>query len=1061
MEKPLKSPKNSVLPITSDVFETSYKRLNKGQKEAVDAIEGAVMVIAGPGTGKTTILALRVANILLKTDTKPENILALTFTEAGVIQMKRKLQEIMGAVGARVHVHTFHSFAISVIERNEEMFGTIAGFSAASDEDQIKIIENILAELHLPILKPFGDPTRNIHAIKSIISDLKKEKISPQDLTNIVEQQEKDFLEIPDLYNTKGAYEGKMKDKYIKLQKKIEKNKELIEVYIKYQAALVSQKLYDFDDMLLYVIDAMQQENGLLFDLQETYQYILADEHQDANGSQNTILELLASFHDNPNLFIVGDEKQAIYRFQGASLNNFLYFHKKYPQAKLIMLTENYRSTQHILDVAHNLISQSVNEIVDVSDKHKKSKGKELTVNDILKLSRAELQAKSAHAAEEGKKLSVMSAEFTDQANEIEFIAQNILAKKTAGVPLAEIAVIYRNNKHAEEIAAALSRNGISYNISSRNNLLQDLFIQRMIALFKMFADPADAVIFNQGLLSGFTSVPILNIFSYIKVANEGRKKLSEVVFENESEFKEIFQDLVQAAAELPVHTWFARVSQTFQIPEQAIALKDGMLSVEKLSSFNEYIESYQIKNSKAKLIDFINHISFMVRHNIPIKQSIRFVEHKVQLMTAHGSKGLEYEYVYIAHLQEGIWSNLRDRSNFIIPGVEDDVSDEEKREDERRLLYVAMTRAKKELWILSSKNLLEGKESITSQFLDEIGLDNVQHIDVSDFETEQAKQPLKSLMQKGTLQQLFDLPYIQDLFLSRSISVTALNNYFTCPAQYFWRNLIRIPDEPNRSMRYGTATHETIERFLKDIKDKKYNAEYAKQQHNVIEKYFIESLDHLPVVQQDYDAIKMQGIKSIPLFAEFVLDKLCESLEISKNDLLLGKTTVDLSQYIYPEFSISQAHHDVNFDGKIYSIKLSGKLDAVLRHRHDPDLVSVFDYKTTKGKSRNEIEGKTKDSDGGYKRQLVFYKYLLDKQGMYNMRDASLLFTEPDEKGNYRMETFNISAEEISGLMDEINIFATEIMSGQFLDKGCNKKDCDHCKQLGALKNFRNFKRA
>lgn len=1039
MEKALKSSKTVVTPVSSEVFQTSYKRLNKGQKEAVDAIEGAVMVIAGPGTGKTTILALRIANILLKTDTKPENILALTFTEAGVIQMKRKLQEIMGAPGARVYVHTFHSFAVQVIERNEESFANIAGFKAASDEDQIRIIESILAEAHAPILKPFGDPERNIGSIKGIISDLKKEKISPEEFVKIVEKQEKDFLRIDDLYHDKGAYKGKMKEKYVKLQKKIEKNKELLEVFRLYQEALIKEKMYDFDDMLLYVIEGLQNDEGLLFDLQETYQYILADEHQDANGSQNAILEILASFHENPNLFIVGDEKQAIYRFQGASLNNFLYFHKKYPEAKLIILKDNYRSTQQILNAAHSLIVQT---------QHAEHA-------DILSLSRKELDAQSEHA-QNTHGPSVFTAEFEDQANEIEFVAKDILGKKENGTSLGEIAVIYRNNKHAEEIAAGLSRSGIPFVISSRNNMLQDVYIERLISVMKCCGNPADTFAFNQGMLSGFFPVPVLKLFSYIQLAGEERKKVSEVVFEQEQKFQSIFNDLVQSSLELPVHAWFARLSKTLLIPEQTLALQDGMLSIEKLSAFNEYIESYQIKNPTAKLGEFLAHIAFMIRHNMAIKQPLRFVNDKVQLMTAHGSKGLEFEYVYVMHVQEKIWSNTRDKTNFVIPGIEDEVTDEEKREDERRLLYVAMTRAKKELWLLSSKVLADGKESITSQFLDEIVPTHKQVVNVEEFEKELAKDPLRALKLQGDKKKLFDLEYIQDLFVSRAISVTALNNYFQCPAQYFWRNLIRIPDEPNRSMRYGTAAHEAIEKFLQDIRKGSYSDEYEKDQEKIIGNYFTNALEKLPVLQKDFDAIKEQGLKSIPNFSIFLRSKLCDAMEVSTIDQAVHSLKIDLEQYIFPEYSISQVHHDVVFEGKKYAYKLSGKLDALIRDVKNPDHVSVFDYKTTKGKSRNEIEGKTQSGDGNYKRQLVFYKYLLSKQEVYKMKDASLLFTEPDEKGNFRMETFEISDEEVSALTLEINTFVEEIMSGLFLEKGCNEKDCAYCKQLSSLTNFK-----
>ncbi len=346
------------MPTTLE-FENLYKKLNPEQKKAVDTIDGPVMVIAGPGTGKTQILTLRIANILQKTDVGPDSILALTFTESGTHTMRRRLAETIGSAAYKVNIFTFHGFCNEIIKAYPEEFPRIVGASSITDIDQIRIMEEVILSLKLERLKPYGDPLYYLRPVMSQIKDLKREDIDPLELEKIIIKQEEDFNTITDLYYDKGAYKGKMKGKYKDLEKNIEKSKDLLIVYRAYEEALKQSKVFDYEDMIMEVVRVLRKNQDLLLRLQEKYQYILADEHQDANQAQNHILELLSSFFDNPNLFIVGDEKQAIFRFQGASLENFLYFKKLYPRAALIRLERNYRSTQSILDAAHSLIQKN------------------------------------------------------------------------------------------------------------------------------------------------------------------------------------------------------------------------------------------------------------------------------------------------------------------------------------------------------------------------------------------------------------------------------------------------------------------------------------------------------------------------------------------------------------------------------------------------------------------------------------------------------------------------------------------------------------------------------
>ncbi|HEY4483833.1 MAG TPA: ATP-dependent helicase, partial [Candidatus Paceibacterota bacterium] len=434
------------------VFIKYYKQLNSEQKKAVDTIEGPVMVVAGPGTGKTQILTLRIANILRQTDVAPEQILALTFTKSGVYAMRKRLVEIIGSRGYKVNIHTFHSFCNDIIAKFPEEFSNIIGANPATRVDQIDILSAAILNEGGTVLKSFGDPLFYLKATLSEIERLKRENINPDDLFVLVQNQESEFLAIPDLCHDKGVHKGKMKGKYQTEKNKIDRNKQLVNVYREYENLLRQKKLYDFGDMIMEVIKRLKDNGDFLLQIQEEFQYILADEHQDANGAQNNLLELLSSFHDNPNLFIVGDEKQAIYQFQGASLDNFNYFKSLYPEAYIITLVANYRSVQKVLDSAHSVITKSAS---------------------LNNLNIQNLEAK----AYVDKEVATFLYHFSEEEYELRFVAEKVKNLIDAGQDPKEISVLYRNNKDAHKLTPFLDRLEIPYTVESDEDILTDIDI--------------------------------------------------------------------------------------------------------------------------------------------------------------------------------------------------------------------------------------------------------------------------------------------------------------------------------------------------------------------------------------------------------------------------------------------------------------------------------------------------------------------------------------------------------------------------------------------------------
>ncbi len=1001
--------------VEESTFLTLYNKLNTMQKAAVDTVEGPVMVIAGPGTGKTTILALRIANILKKTDTAPENILALTFTESGVISMRKKLTDIIGPTAYKVNVYTFHSFATDNIKRHGEYFPRIVSSEPATEEDQISIMEEVIVHGQYTLLRPFGDQLKHVRTVLSSISEMKREKVIPVELEKIIQKQEERLRTAPDLIHEKGAYKGKVKKEYRDLEKEIQKQRELLTAYKAYEEGLSFRKLYDFDDMLLDFIKALQEHDNLLLDLQETYQYILADEHQDANKAQNTILELLANFHDEPNLFIVGDEKQAIYRFQGASLENFLYFTRLYPNAKIIALTDNYRSTQTILDAATSLIDRNI--LPEKSD----------AIHAHL---RAKLQAESVHASND---VQVKVAGFSSESHERFFLAKTIREKLDGGTKPEEIAVIYRENNEALYIAAALESLDIPYAIQSEDNVLKNILIQDIISYLRALVNPYDNTILSKALLSRVNDMPTMDILKMLTQLETRRAPLIEHIQSTLPDVYKQIEKLTSLSREMNVTEWFGEFLSVTDLPKRITQSKSGLEDIELISLFFDQIKKFQSRNHEARLSDFVTHLDFMQRHNIRIKKNGTMTEGKVSLLTAHRSKGMEFEYVFISGVIEGRWSNKASRSFFHIPLFEDIETEFEKIDDERRLLYVALTRARKEVWILYGGSNNEGRLLLPSQFLHEISSDHLSQINTEAFETSLVEYP-ENKLPKASNKKILDLDYIRELFIKQGLSVTALNNYLRCPSDYFWQNLIRIPSLQNRNQMYGTAVHNTLDLFFRSIKQ---NEEIHE---DVLIRMYYDALEKLPLTQHDIAELRVRGEQSLSGFF-----KTNESAwkEAKKNGLL---------QLYISEMNVSGV--SVHLPKQNLNIPLKGKLDLVMPLEVGSKNVVVVDYKTKQPMTRNEIEGNTKNSDGAYKRQLVFYDLLLDKQQEFKMKFGELSFIEPDDQKRYKTERFEITDNERDLLEQDIIRVSEEIISGEFLTKMCQKKDCNSCKWLLSLKD-------
>ncbi|HEY0220702.1 MAG TPA: ATP-dependent DNA helicase, partial [Candidatus Paceibacterota bacterium] len=831
---------------------------------------------------------------------------------------------------------------------------------------------------------PWGEPLYYIKDIYKKIEELKREAVGVEEFTKIASLEEKSFKNRSDLYYEKGAYKGKMKGEHRDFERIILKNIELASIYAEYQKNLKERRLYDFSDMIVEVVNAMKKHSDLKLSLQENNQYILVDEHQDTNNAQNKILESILDFHQSPNIFIVGDEKQAIFRFQGASLQNFEYMKKLYPNSEIISLDTNYRSGQNILDAAHSLISSQ-----------------KLTSGD------------------KNKNSSIKVMDFSSRVFEINFIAEHIKELLSKKVPPKEIAVIYRSNREAFPISEALERLSVPYTIESDEDLLNEKFVKKILTVLEaIYNFGKDEFLIPLLHISEFEIEP-LKAYRLIHEAGKTRTPLYDLIRKSEEEsmskLNTNLSNWVKNSNSDHLSEFLERVLRESGLLASMISSRDAeaFLGIEKLLEEGKRISSLR---PGASLTDFMEFISVVKKRNLFIKRPKQNGKNAVRLMTAHRSKGLEFDHVFITNATENSFGEKKIRDSLkLLPKVYSLMDTKEIGDalaDERRLFYVSLTRAKSGVVISYSTTDESGKDILPSPFILEIREDRKENISGKSFEEEFKKNPEKIFAERkrtGVVE--LDKDFVRELFHDHPLSVTALNNYLSCPWKYFYRNLLRIPSAPEKHQIYGIAMHGAVEDLWRSGKDR-----------DLTKKFLLDSYE------------RRLGLIGILTDREFK-----EALQRGKEALSGWFTWANpkITNPVLSEFNVKAVELE-------RGVVLSGKLDRV-------EIISekkfiVTDYKTGKQKSRNFIEGKTKDSTGDMKRQIVFYKLILSLYDDVNMEKGIIEFLEPSESGKYGREEFEVNTEEVDELKTLIKKVSGEIVNLDFWNKTCGDKDCEYC---------------
>ena len=1030
-------------------FTERYQNLNKEQKEAVNAIEGPVMVIAGPGTGKTELLSMRVANILKQTDTPPESILCLTFTESGQMAMRRRLLEIIGSDAYKVPIHTFHSFGSEIISRNREFFYNSAQFEPADELKQYEIIHSIFSNLahNNPLAtKQNGDFTYLSDAQK-IISELKrnsaltgdelravlsstlqqldeaerilvpvfsdrisKKTIEPLQqalgrltelsgafsptygvtpIINIICNSLQEALEIT-TGTGKTTFITKWKDHWfefdenkqrvLKNRRRIHKLQSLAFIYDEYLRIMGEKGYFDYDDMVMQVVHAIEVNDGLRLNLQENYLYILIDEFQDTNLAQMRLINALAS---NPvdegtaNIMVVGDDDQAVYGFQGADVSNILQFSETYPLRKLIVLTENYRSEKEIIEASRQVIIQ----------------GTDRLERQIPKLNK---QLKSSRPGQ--GKVNIICTDTSDAERQAVVNAVGELISNK--VPPNQIAVLCRKHNDIESLLPFFSKAGLPVRYERQENVLELEPIKMLVLTAKII------VHLQRGQHNDAQElIPELLAHPAWQLSPETIWKLSLTAHRNHQNWLEVMATTpeliaahnwlvgcVVAASNLPLEQTIDHLMGSPEKPESPFY--SYFFSEEKQhddpENFLNYLSALRSLRNKlseyqpGEALNLSSFLDFIKLHN---QLKIGVASHRysltedipaIQLLTAHKSKGLEFEHVFVFNCTDSQWGfTAKSHSRNISYPENLPFEPAGNLIDERlRLLYVAMTRAKNSLTLSYSLANDSNKPSLPAGFLDNTDIETA---NVNPPTTEEQVELAKTAWYQPIISPISSLKQaLQPQLEAFRLSPTSLNTFLDVsrggPQDFLLNELLHFPTAKSAAAQYGTAVHATMQ---------------------IRHSHLLKTGDQKPLEDtlQDFEKAILNA-RLAPTEHNFYLQQGSEHLTTFLNSMVL---TANHNQIAELDFK----HQDIHSE----DARITGKIDLLEVDKQNRT-ITVTDYKTgrpfTKWKG-----GKTDYTEikaHKYKQQLIFYKILIDESALYrgySVTSGQLAFIEPTRAGD------------------------------------------------------------
>ena len=940
-------------------------KLNKSQKEAVEFENGELLVVAGAGAGKTNVITQRIKHLIEERNVNPNDILALTFTEKAAQEMLNRVDDVMPLGYTEPWVNTFHSFADKILREEGLEIGLDPGYKILSSSEQWLLFRQHLFEFELNYFRPLGNPTKFISAILKLISRAQDEAISADDMLKFSS-------------GVKGNEE------------EIKRWAELSGVYKKYEEIKIKHSYFDFGDLINWTIRLFNTRSNILEKYQEQFKHILVDEFQDTNYAQYEMVKILFpnqiknNLQKNRSLLVVGDDSQSIYKFRGAAVSNILEFMKDFPNAKMIKLLQNYRSSQAILDPAYKLIQNNNPDTLE----SKLGISKKL-VSEVDK---------------DGIKPQIFETENLE--DEAEFVVRKILEilAEEPSYTYKDFAILARANAHLDPFVMVLRKYGMPYQLVGNRGLYDREEIRDILAMLRVLINPLDSVNLYRVLNIKTLNIPHEVITEMLSQAKYKRVDLWEVLKNHKEESVVIFYERVKNLSESlskfsPSQFVFFLVN-SIEFIKQFIEEEtvENQLCIKNLNLFLEISKKFEIsyrqENKKIpNVIDFLEHIDLLIEAgDNPAQAEIEDIE-TINLLTVHASKGLEFSVVFIVNMISGRFPT-RNRSELIelpqelikeyLPSGDAHI------QEERRLFYVGMTRAKKYLFMTYAKNYGGSRDSVISGYLKETNL-KVEEV------------PKETLERKNDQVGLFGLesgfrdPAVQKIgeYIPKSFSYSQVSTYQTCALQYKYGYVLRIPSPPNHNLSFGISIHNTLHDFYANLMFGEVSLE------KLLEMYE-KNWNPLGYVDEEHRRLRFESGKE--LLKKFWKD----NKKLKNKPVALEKS----------------------FKLKIDGVPFIGKIDRI-----DPLIgggVEIIDYKTGNSKDQKEVD---KDD------QVSFYAVAAKEALGLNPKKLTLYFVETGEK---------ISTTRTDKQLEEKKLEAKEVMQnirdGKFQpNPGMHCKWCDY----------------
>jgi len=966
-----------------ETIEKPIIKLNEAQQRCIDKIQDQIMVLAGPGTGKTFTVIHRISE-MIKQGISPASILCLTFSDAAASEMRHRIVKEIGFLASSVSIFTYHSFCNETIKKYPEQFGLSADIKLVTDTIKRELMIEAIDEIGLKtFVADRGGKYFYLSTFISCVEKLKSKRIKKEDYktafsTNPNMLRAKEALEF-EIQERESNGNTKNKGRYDKLEKinnNIEKAKELWSIYELYTQKMIEHNYIDFADMINLVIDQFESDKEFLEIVSKKFEYFIVDEYQDTNDLQNKVLFSVLSTKDSPNIFVVGDDDQIIYGFQGANSANVENFLKRYPKAEVICLTENNRSTQTILDMSYQILNQDDTRLEsnplfkeNCITKKLTAKNKDIIAKDrkIKRWQFGELTQEYNYIVEDIQKLINSDNCPKDENGEKKFSQIAIISKKKA--ELRTFAELLKSKNIPTQMSDGTDIFGIKSSIVTyfylkalNNNVLSSdkLFglllaepfnislkdYNKLLKEYKRTLKDNNDFITNMRNLSDWDDA--LKIKNFLKTF-DGLKEYSAT--------HNLRDTLIEVLNETGILDYF------FKTPSNRL---ENILGIKKL--IDETTDFIALDKS-ATINDFINKLDYCKTNEIELlteKNSV--VQNAVQLLTYHASKGREFGHVYLPNLISGNWESfsMKNEYKLITEEVEDEDTQQLKKDSELvKQLFVGITRAKYDL-TLSHSETENGKTKTVTKYLDSIKDFDFEKQEFEYKEDDYIVEFVKSISKETTDNRLFLTNELKSRVENITLSPSSINSYRQCPKQFLYKNIlgINVEEVDWDAANYGSIIHKILEDSANSAIDGKgyFDKETAISMFNIlIDKEIFKSKDS----KETYTK------RGLSIFENYYTH-FCETPPQMIDGLETKFDGVEFGEY-----------------------NLNGKIDRV--EKLSDGTYALYDYKTSSPKSINQYR---KDGDReDYYNQLCCYKYAFEKMSGKTVSKVGVIYVEEHTK--------------------------------------------------------------